>query len=210
MVTGHVAGERHEPRTGCHPAEPEIERDLPGPHRRVDERPMDVRDRRVAHPAVCRRDLARSRFGSGVSGVARFVEKRPPSVTKAPARQGDRRPRLGRGPRRGPAVRSECGADVAGLRVVVGHPLGRASVRRAGRLVLGSQLRRLAGVLERSLPVVLGAHQLPVPGTRRPRRAAATKATTAPALASKPAATAASVAGTTFSCTGESALAGNP
>ena len=69
-------------------------------------------------------------------------------------------------------------------RVVVGHPFGRASVRRAGRLVLWSQLRRLAAVLERSLPVVPGAHHFPVPGVRRPRRAAATNATTAPALAS--------------------------
>ena len=145
-----------------------------------------------------------------VAGVARFVEKRPPGVTEARAREGDRRPRLGRGPRRWSAVRSERGADVAGFCVVVGHPLGCASVRRAGRLVLGSQLRRLAAVLEPSLPLVLAAHQFPIPGLRRPRRAAATNAKTAPAPASRPAATAASVAGTTFSCTGESACAGSP
>ena len=165
----------------------------------MNERAVHVRDLRVAHPPVCGDDLPRGRLRGGVGSVSRLVQKRPLGVTKARARQGNRCSWLGGGPRRRLTGLSQRGADVTGLGVVVGHPRGLASLTGARGLVLRRQLRGLAAVLEPALPTVLAAHQLPPTGPRRESRAAATNATTAPALASSPAPTAARVAGTTFS-----------
>ena len=167
VVAGGVAGERDERRARRHPAEPEVGRDVPAPDRCVDERPVDLRDRRAAHPSVRRRDLPRGRPCAGIAGVARLVQIRPLGVAKVGARERDRRLRLGRGPRARSAARTERRSDVAGAGVVVGHPLGRPCAGGVRSLVLRSQLRRLAGVLEPVLRAALGAHQVPPPDVLR-------------------------------------------
>ncbi len=82
LVAGEVAGERDERRARRDPAEPEVERHLPRPHRRVHDRPLDLLRQRLAAARAAGRVADGLEVGHLARGVVRVlaVEVRPAAV----------------------------------------------------------------------------------------------------------------------------------
>ena len=112
VVADEVAGQRGKRRARRGSAEPEVERDLPGPHRRLDDRPVDLPWRRAGarRASGVGDESVRRRAGRRVLGVG-AVEKRPARVGPVGAVQRDALARAL--PRGGLGRRAQRGRHVA-------------------------------------------------------------------------------------------------
>ena len=195
VVAGDVARRRHEGGARGHAAEPEVGRDLPGPHGRLHHRALDEVELRGPRHRVP------VRLGRGVGRVV-LVQERPALVLPVVAVQADlrvgpcalpaagsagradRRRRVALPRERSPFALQGSRSLIAGAPSTARRP--RPSPRPPARSRPASARRR-----GRALAVVKAQRGRPPPRTARRRSPA-------------------SVAGTTCSWIGESASAGRP